>query len=201
MPQKRPSSKRQPKKSVERICHQLSSCELDSSGTSSTSSGSRGSVSRTSRDPESLSESELRSVSSYSSDTELCPLSEEDRTKGCGDSSASGSTRSSFSDLTSRSSSSSSSNSSGWLLSNYRSSSSASDSRSHGSSKPESWVSSVTSSSESEMDTFSATYFVDSESSSDEFVDPWARHGMMRPLNEMRVSEYYKFEYQRCQRK
>lgn len=75
MPQNRPSSKRQPKKSVERICHQLSSCELDSSGTSSTSSGSRGSVSSKSRDPE---------ISSYSSDTELCPLSEEDRTKGCG---------------------------------------------------------------------------------------------------------------------
>jgi hypothetical protein len=73
---------------------------LDSSGTSCTSSGSRGSVCRTRkhkkgeerdgkeqspcRDPEISSESESRSISSYSSDTESCSLSEEDGTRGRG---------------------------------------------------------------------------------------------------------------------
>jgi hypothetical protein len=96
MPQKRSSSKRKSEESVEKICHQLSSCELDSSGTSYTSSGSRGSLCCTRkhkkgdkerspcRDPEATSESESRSRSSYSSGTESCSLSEEEGSEGRG---------------------------------------------------------------------------------------------------------------------
>jgi hypothetical protein len=89
MPPKRPSSKEESMQSLKEICHQFSSWELDSSGTSFTSSASTGSLLSTrklwtghERSPCRDSESSPESNSSCSYETESTTLSGKNERKG-----------------------------------------------------------------------------------------------------------------------
>lgn len=94
MPRKKPSFKEEHRKSVKEICHQFTSLELDSSGTSLTSSGSTESLRSIGkhkegdegtgygRSPCRDSESSSESISSCSYETESTPLSGKDDREG-----------------------------------------------------------------------------------------------------------------------